>query len=130
MIGTLGQVVFEVSADKVRTTSDFKRKRAANYAEHAVLDRKPILQYVGPALDEISFRIRLDAAQGINPSRELISLEKILLAGDELMLIIGGQPLGKFVLEELNEAWTRQDGQGRLMVAEVDLKLKEYADGN
>jgi len=129
MIGTFGNIVFESSSEKVRTFDGFTRTGKARFSEHEVVDGKARLQHLGTSLDEIAFNIRLDMALGVNPETEINALRDIRNAGEEQRLIIGGKPLGKFVLEEVTENWRRLDGKGVLLVAEVALKLKEYAGG-
>ena len=130
MIGTFGEVVFETSAARIRTFDAFRRTGKARFARHAVMDRKPRLQFTGGDLDRIEFQMRFDVSLGVNPKEEIDKLREILAAGVERQLIIGGEPRGKFVLEELAESWTHVDNAGRLLVAAVDIKLQEYADGN
>lgn len=130
MIGTLGNIVFETSASKIRTFDEFKRKGSATFSEHAVLNGKAKLQHLGTSLDEISFSITLNVALGINPKAEIKKLQEIKNAGNENQLIIGKDVLGRFVLTELSESWDKIDNQGNLLLARVDLSLKEYVNDN
>ena len=129
MIGTFGNIVFETSSERIRTFDGFARKGSAAFAEHAVVDDKPRLQHTGSGLDEISFSVRLDISLGLNPSDELEKFRDILAAGDAQKLIINGKVLGAFVLTELEESWSRVDNKGRLMVANLNISLKEYVSG-
>ena len=81
-------------------------------------------------LDSISFSIRLDVGLGICPADEIEKIRTMLAAGDEQKLIINGRSLGDFVLENLEESWTRLDHKGRLITAALTLSLKEFAHGN
>lgn len=126
MIGTFGNIVFETSASKILTFDNFIRKGSAVFAEHPVLDKKPRLQHTGEGLDEISFSIRLDVGLGINPKKELDKIREIKSQGDAHKLIINGSVIGKFVLVSLEDKWTRVDNQGRLLVAKLNLNLKEF----
>lgn len=126
MIGTYGTITFEASADKIRTWDQFGRKGKARFAQHDVLDKKPRLQFTGLDLEEIGLSIRLDIALGVNPLAEINSLREMRDNGEEQSLMINGRPLGKFVLEDISEDWSQTDSAGRLLAAEVSLKLKEY----
>ncbi len=119
-------MVFEVSTGKVHTFTGFKRKRAAKFSEHAVLDGKPRLQHNGTALDEVSYAIRFDVRHGITPKKSLENLEKTLNAGEAKSLIIGTKVLGDFALLSVDEDWQQVDNKGNLLVANVTLNLKEF----
>lgn len=125
MIGTFGNVIFEVSASQQRTFTDFKQRKSAKFASHDVLDEKQVLQFLGLNLKELSFRMRFDA-RWLSPEEEMQKLENMLNTGNAYRLIIGGQVLGKFVIEEINETWKYVDGKGRLLWAEAEIKVKEY----
>ncbi|MBP3751130.1 MAG: phage tail protein, partial [Pyramidobacter sp.] len=54
-------------------------------------------------------------------------LQGHLDAGDHCELILDGRYFGDFVIESLNEEWTRLDNRGGLLAARVSVSLKEYA---
>ena len=114
------------SADMIRTFGEVKRSAKARFAVHDVVEGKPVLQHVGRDLDEVSFAVRLDAGAGVDPELEIETLRAMLDTGEPQRLILGGIPRGKFVLESLDETRRHTDGRGRLLLAEVGLKLKEY----
>jgi len=126
MLGSFGDVTFEVSSDRIRTWNDLQRSGKARWAAHELVQEKPVLQYVGPDLEEISFTVRLDAGLGLAPASELDALRKIRDEAEPQPLTIGGQPYGKFVLESLSESQSRFDNKGNLFLAVVSLSLKEY----
>ena len=126
-IGSFSTIIFETSAELIRTWQQMSRKGSARFAEHVVAEGKPRLEFTGPGLEEMSLSIRLDAQLGIDPETELEDMRGIRDAGKEQTLVIGGKVIGKFVLEEISEEHKRHDGSGGLLLAEVTLKLKEYA---
>lgn len=125
MIGTLGKVVFEASEDLVRTFQDLQRSNSARYHEHTVIGKKPVLEFLGPGLDQITFSIRLDVALGIYPNKEITALKDNQNRGDRLQLVIGGHLFGDFVIEQLSDTRQRHDNKGNCLVATVNLTLKE-----
>jgi phage protein U len=127
MIGTLGDVVFESSTDRVRTYNSLSRSGSTRYQEHEIAGRKPLIEFIGPGLEEVSFTMRLDVALGINPLREIERLRHYRDNGNILTLVIAGKFQGDWVLESLSEEWKNQDRQGRLLVAIAQCKLKEVA---
>ncbi len=136
MIGSLGEVVFEVSTERVRTFRDFQIQRSAKYSEHAIHGRKGLLEFTGLPPASISFSIRLDAGLGVNPKEELNTLHDILNKHKAVPFILDGEPQGDglWVLEGLDENHEIIDKHGTSIAVEVSLKLKEYieaeANGN
>lgn len=128
MIGTFGPVTFTSSSSSVRTFSDFQRSRSYRFAKHDVLAGKPKLERIAQDLDSVSFNMRFDISLGVDPKAELATLEAVLLAGEAHNLMVGGTPLGMFVIEKMDEDWRRLDGRGLLMVASVSLQLTEYVE--
>lgn len=136
MIGSFGDVVFEVSTERVRTFRDFQIQRSAKYSEHAIHGRKGLLEFTGLSPASISLSIRLDAALGVNPKEELNTLYDILNKHKAVPFILDGEPQGDglWVLEGLDENHEIIDKHGTSIAVEVSLKLKEYieaeANGN
>ena len=132
MIGSFGDVIFEVYPEKVRTFRDFQIQRSAKYAEHAIHGHKGLLEFTGLSAATASFRIRLDAGLGINPKEELIALRGILTKHEVVLFILDGEPQGDgfWVLESLDENVEIVDNMGDLIAVEVSLRIKEYVEIN
>lgn len=126
MLGAFGDVVFNVSREVVHTFKGFTRKSSASFAEHALVEGKPLLQFTGEGLDEISFSIQLDINIGLSPIKEIDKLREIKKAGEALPIIVGSYVLGHFALISLDETWSVIDNKGRLIKATVTLNLKEF----
>ena len=136
MIGSFGAIVFEVSAERVRTFRDFQIQRSAKYTEHAIHGRKGLLEFTGLSASTASLNIRLDAGLGINPKEELKTLREVLTKHEALLFILDGEPQGDglWVLESIGENYEIIDNHGTAIAVEVSIKLKEYievsANGN
>ena len=130
MIGSFGDVVFEVSSERVRTFRDFQIQRSAKYSEHAIHGRKGLLEFSGLSASTASLNIRLDAGLGVNPKEELTALRDILNNHEALPFILDGEPQGDglWVLESLSESYEIIDNKGAVIAVEVSLKLKEYIE--
>lgn len=126
MIGTFDKLVFETSASKILTFADFERRGTATFAEHTVISGKPRLEFTGDNLDQVSFTVRLDLHLGVDPAEQIKKVREMKSAGKPGTLIIGGVPLGDFVIINLSEKWQEIDNRGRLILAYLDLSLKEY----
>ena len=130
MIGSFGEIVFEVSAERVRTFRDFQIQHSAKYTEHAIHGRKGLLEFTGLSASTASLNIRLDAGLGINPKEELNTLHEILTKHEALPFILDGEPQGEglWVLESIGENYEIIDNHGTAIAVEVSIKLKEYIE--
>lgn len=120
-------VVFEVSADRIRTWSEAKRSGEARWAKHEVYSGKPVQEFIGPGLDTLNLSVRFDADRGVVPRNELRRLRKLRDTGAVLTFVVGGELVGDFVLKSLSEEWRRFESKGVLTTAIAELSLEEYA---
>lgn len=127
-IGSYGDIVFEVSEKKTLTFTNLERKGSSRWSDHEVLNYKPISEFVGAALEEISFTILLKAELGVNPLKELERLRNMRDTGKVSPLIIGEKPVSKnqWSIQQLSESYKTIDDQGNVLSVEVSLGLKEY----
>lgn len=123
MIGTLGTVVFEASSESIRTFNGLSITRTARFATHELYNQRPVVEYLGEALETATFTVRFDVSAGLNPREELAGLKAILDSGQPNDLIIGDANMGSFVLESITETHRVIDGTGMLLVADVSLNL-------
>lgn len=127
MIGSLGELPFICSRKKVLTFSDLSIEHAARWAKHDVLTEKPMLEYIGPDLTKISLSIRFDISLGVPPLVGLKRLKKMLDNRKYKTLIIGGEHLGRYVIESISEVRKFHTGKGVCTVATATVSLMEWA---
>ena len=129
-VGSFGDVVFEVSSDKVRTFQDLQIQRKANYTEHAIHGKKGLLEFTGFSAATGSLKIRLDAALGVNPKEEFDALLEVFNEHQAVPLILDGEPVGDglWVIDSIDENFEVVNNQGTAIALEVPLKLKEYVE--
>lgn len=125
-LAVLGPIVFEVSEMRARTWSDASRSGSARWATHNVYSGKPLKEFIGPGLDLINMTVRLDIERGVIPRDELRQMREQRDQGNVLQFTVGGELVGEYTLEDLNEEWRRVDAKGVLTVSVVQLKLEEY----
>lgn len=127
-IGSLGPVVFVVSAGAIRTIDEFNRSSAGRWAQHDILGKKPKKQFLGPGLDSVSFSVRFSASYGLNPRKELDRLTTLERSGKALPLIIGRKSVGVglWTIANMSQDWTDLDGWGNVIDARVTITLEEY----
>lgn len=127
VIGALGSLPFVCSYGRVLTFTDLSRDNAARWAKHEVIGKKPVLEYIGQDLSEVSLKIRFDTSIGIPPLVGLNHLKKMLDNGMHKSLVIGGEYLGRYVIESVSEERKYHTGAGVCLVAEATVNLIEWA---
>ena len=101
------------------------RSAPGRYQQHDVVGQKPVLEFIGPGLEQISFDMRFDVGLGINPIAEIDKLRAARDAATIMPLTIGGSFLGDWIIEDVKDSWDRVDNRGTLLVASVSVSLKE-----
>lgn len=122
-------MVFETSSERIKTFSEFKRSGSGRWGKHEIMLQKPTKEFIGPGDEQISFTVRFDVTFGVNPADEIYVLRFIRDQGIAVPLILNGRPVSYeslWVIETINESWTKIDNRGRLLAAEVELTLSEY----
>lgn len=125
MVGLFGPMPFFCSDSRIFTLRDIKRDRASKFAEHAVIGRKPVPEYIGEETDKISFTIRFDSVRGIAPDVGLPLLSKLREQHLALPLLIGPHYYGNYVIESVSEDHKFHNGFGLCLIAEATISLRE-----
>ena len=125
-IGVLGDIAFEASANKVLTWRDARRNGSARWAKHDVFAKKPVLEFIGPDLEQFRLSVRLDMALGVVPRDELHRMRLARDTGAVLQFTVGGQLVGDFVIKDISESLNVIDSKGVLILAVAELSLEEY----
>ena len=123
--GALGSITFQVSSDCARSITELSREHIWKYAEHEIAKDKSRLQWVGKQLAKITFKGKfLDWF--CDPKTELDKLIGEADKKEPLVLVIGNETLGEFVIEKIQETWKSMSTNGKLKVVEFEATLKEY----
>lgn len=126
-VGLFGKLPFLCSSAVTFTFKDLSVSRSVRWATHEVIGKKPVLEYIGPGLTEVSFNIQLNSSLGTPPLVALIMLKKMLEKKQPERLLIGPDYLGKFVIESISEGRKYHNNFGICVSAEVGITLKEAA---
>lgn len=131
LVGFMAGVPFMVSKAFVRTFDDYNRNSSGRWAKHELLGQKPVLEFIGPDTEKISFSIHLRTDQGIAPEAELKKLRNLRDKGKAFPLVIGGRLITQnlWVLESLDEAVMHWGRAGSIFAIKVDVTLQEYVGG-
>ena len=127
VIGALGDVIFEVSSEKVETLRDVKRQSRARLATHEIVAGKSVLEFLGLEPDEITFTMQLNADLGVDVRAEHTRLLNMLREGEPQWLVLGGRALGqgRWYVTELTARTEHTDGWGLATFVTLDVTLRE-----
>ncbi|SHJ74092.1 phage tail protein [Tepidibacter formicigenes] len=128
IIGTLGDIVFSVSKETVKTFEGMKWDSSVKYATHDRHLKDTLLEFTGRNADSISFKMNFSAFLGVNPIKEINKLLDAERKGKIMRLVIGNKAYGKYkwVIEKTSKDLERFDNKGNLLIAKVSISLKEY----
>lgn len=127
VIGMFGVIPFYCSDRAVMTFNNLNRSNKMRWAKHDVIGQKPKLEKVGLDLRTVSFTMRLDQQllSSLPPAAAILLFTKILEKGEAQTLLIGGEIMGKYVIESIDEERRFHTGAGICTVAEISLSLTE-----
>lgn len=125
IVGMYGTMPFVASSLVVNTFANFKRTSKRRLARHEVIGLKPVLEDLGPDLDDVSFTMRLDTALGVVPLVALSLLRTMQSTQEVNPVVIGIQYFGNFVISDIDEGWTYFGPTGNPRVINVGIKLLE-----
>ena len=134
MIGSLGDVIFEVSDKKVFSINNqISRSYKSKISEHNPIYGPGMLRHQGRELTEITFGITLISSllQETTPSEQLDKIKTMWEFGEYGYLTLGGQTFGAFPfliidISEKNSYFNRETSEFDYI--NLDLTLKEYID--
>lgn len=126
-VGTLGDIVFEVSAFRVATLSGFSMSRGAKFEDHPVQGSFPASEFVAPELGTARLAMTLRHDLGCDPAAEAERLEDKCIAGEVQRLIIAGKNLGRWTIRTVDQEWRhmRRGVVGPLAIT-INVSLTEY----
>jgi len=123
MLAILGEIEFELAAG----LAGMELSQASEFAEHALIQGRPLLESVGDALDEIQLGIELHPALGDVPARGQ-ALREAMQAHQPLAFVLGnGTFLGAFVITELTQTHHRTWADGEAFSATLNVSLRQWA---
>ena len=127
VIGSYGELIFEVSALKILTFDGYKRQVKAKYAEHEILNRPAVLEFLYRELEEVSLVIKAVSQLGVTPEKVALILRDMCQRGEPNYLIIGEMVISEneMVITEVNENVQQWHG-ANIGVNTLNVNFKEY----
>lgn len=134
MIGSLGDVIFEVSDKKVSSiNNEINRAYKSKISEHTAIFGPGMIRHQGRELIEISFGISLVSTllPDSSPVEEFDKIKTMWEFGEYAYLTLGGQTFGAFPflivdMNEKNSYFNKKTSS--FDVINLELTLKEYID--
>lgn len=126
-IGSLGGVVFSVSTNLVKTFDKLKKSGSARFASHNRHLKDTLLEFTGNDPDKITFSMTLSVFLGVDPQKELSTLEAAMKAGKIMHFVIGRESYGNWVITNITTEYERIGKSGNVLSARVSVTLTAYA---
>lgn len=128
IVGCLGDLIFEVSSDTVKTVSNFTESASTRYAIHQRHNNSACLEYVGMDPDQITFDIELSAYLGVSPQSQINILWNYIRSGLPVSLVLGATVYGKWrwVIKSHSIKLKHTDKYGTWTHCTVSVTLMEY----
>lgn len=124
MFAQLGEIRFEL----VPALEGMEGTLPYAYAEHAVIQGKPRLQWMGAGLEELRLAFRFHRAFA-DPAAELARLQAAAAAHAALAFVMGdGTYRGRYVITELGTAVQQADAGGAPLALTVAVTLREWVE--
>ncbi len=122
LFALLGPIQFEL----ITYFDGFDGHFGANYAEHALIEGKPRIQWVGDKLDEWTIKLKFHRLY-CEPEWELARLREAMQAHTPLPFVLAtGEYKGQFVITSLSTTPEQTDLLGALVSVGASLTLKEH----
>jgi len=123
MYAVLGKIEFEVASG----ITGMEQRSTADWAEHSLIQGKPLLEWIGDGLDELSFSMQLHPWLG-DPEARLRTLREAKSKHEPMAFVLGsGEYVGAFVIADISNTPRRTSADGRLYSSNVQVTLREYA---
>ena len=127
-VGSLGEIVFSVSSNKVKTFEDLKISSSASFGSHKRHCGNEIIEFTGNDADSLSFNMTLSQILGVDVESELEALRKYKKTGKTLKLVIGKKVIGNYrwVITKMTITPKHYGKKSEILTADVAITLKEY----
>jgi hypothetical protein len=130
MEGIFGAIIFGRSRGRIHTFYEIERKYTGRFGAHMVHLRKPLLEWAGNDLIELTMRVNLNASWCGDPNAILAEWHFFHENAIAAPLIVGGKPMGPglslFVVTDMAESHKHWLPGGQLIAVEVNVSFKEY----
>lgn len=127
-VGVLGDIVFQVSSDVIKTFDNLQWSGSARYAEHNRHLTNALTEFTGIDPDAMSFDMDLSVYLGVDPMNELVKIWTHERSGKPLSLVVGERAYGKYkwTIKSHKIKMKTYDKRGNVTGVSVSVDLLEY----
>ena len=126
-VGALGDVPFKVSSKAIQTIEKLELTKSVEYGTHKLHKGDTLLEFTGKNPATGSFPITLSAFLGVNPTKFLKKLEKMMTKAKVVTLTLGTQKIGKkWVITDVKQTYTYFDVNGDVLSVDAEVSIEEY----
>lgn len=126
MFGTFGNITFEL----LKAPQSFSHKKETEFAEHARINNKPMLQKTGEKLDEITIQVQFHVSF-CDPTAEAATIEAARKSATAEALVFGnGEFVGTFVISAITKTLNEAFADGSPLCSTLDLTLREVVSSS
>ena len=130
-IGSLGDIVFQVSSETVKTLNNLNWSGSARYGTHQVHLGNTLSEFSGVDQDSITFEMYLSVYLGVNPMEDIVSLFGYEREGTNVSFVVGDKVYGKYRWNVVSHKVKVEtfDNAGNMTGVTLSVTLKEYVKG-
>lgn len=130
-VGSLGDIIFVVSEDIIKTLKEFEWGGSARIATHERHLDNALQEFTGIDPDTFSFSFTLSQYLGADPMSDIAKIFTYERTGKPVSLVIGTRPYGKYkwLIKSHKAKGKMFDGKGNMVSADVTVSLTEYTEG-
>lgn len=127
-IGSLGDIVFEVSSKTIKTMQSVKWSGKSNISTHSRHLGKSLAEFTGVDASSMTLSVMISRYLGADPLKDIAILEKYETEGIVVSLIIGSKLFGtyRWLVKSHNVTAEYYDRIGNITTANVSISLVEY----
>ena len=127
-IGSLGDIVFEVSENTIRTIRDASWSGSASVQMHDRHLDSALAEFTGSNADTFTFSITVSKYLGADPADTLSKIAKCEQSGTTLTLMLGTTKYGRYrwLISKHTTTLNHYDKTGNLVGVDIKITLTEY----
>ena len=128
LIASFGEIVFSVGLGSTFNYSKVSSTKKAHYAKHYILDSAPLIEFTGFDANSVTLECSFISPYTLSPAEGIPQFQAAFLSATAYPLMLGDTPVGTgfvsdFVIEELQEKYTRFDTSGSPIEATLNVKF-------
>jgi hypothetical protein len=134
IIGALGTIPFVAGYGTANTFHEIAKQNKYSFVKHAIFGGGDLIESTGYDPLDLSVHMKFFAPYTLLPKTSIEKIEQLMALKSPVPLIAGDAPVGRtgslltlFVVESASVRMTKFSG-GQLTIAELDVKLLEYAN--